>query len=189
MYLYQPCLLTLSLYAWAFEMPDAKRRWLRVLFPLTVLALSEIELTFTGICIYPASLLLAACFLIRDQRTIQWTEVLTASLLGGLVSGKAADLWPLFTGVIPLCAGILLILVSILCRNREDRLLSYTLAGIFFELFFCLKEYILFSFCVLRLGSGEGLSLAAASACLYSLTEQIRLAPRRKKSHRIYTSN
>ncbi len=188
MYLYQPCLLTLSLYAWAFDVSDSRRRWLRVLFPLAVLALSEIELTFTGICIYPASLLVA-CYLIRDQRTIQWAQMLTASLLGGLACWKAVDLWPLFPGIVPLCAGVLLVPIFILCRGRADRLASCALGGLIFELFFCLKEYLLFSFCILRFGSRDGLSLAAASACLYCLLEQLQLAARKTKANTIYTSN
>ena len=189
MYLYQPCLLTLSLYAWAYDTSEHRRRWLRVLFPLAVLAVSEIELIFPSCSVYPASLLWATCFLMRDPRTVEWAETLTAALTGGLVCWKAADLWPLFSGIIPLCAGFLLVPIALLCRSREDRLLACGLGGLVFELIFCLKEHILFSFCVLRLGSRDGLSLAAGTACLYCLLEQVQRIVRVKKYHTIYTSN
>lgn len=188
MYLYQPCLLTLSLYAWAFDPLDHSHRWLHVLFPLIVLAVSEIELTFISCNIYPASLLLVICFLIREPCEVEWAEVLTASLLGGLMCWKVVDRWPLFSGILPLCAGVLLIPVVLLCRSRKGRLLSCSLGGLVFELFFCLKEHILFSFCVVRFGSRDGLSLVVASMCLYFLFEQVCLAAHIKKNNAIYAS-
>ena len=183
MYLYQPCLLILALYAWAFEPVEREGRRLRALFPLALLAVSELELTFARIMIYPAALLLPVLFLLKRDRTVAWAEVLTASLLGGFLCWKAADSWPLFPGLTFLCGILLLAATVLLCRQRGDRLLACAIGGLFFELFFCLREYTLFSFCVIRMGSRDGLSLAASTHCLYAVLEQLCHAlPKRKRA-------
>ena len=147
MYLYQPCLLALALYFWAFDGADRRTPWLRVLFPLLLLALSELGSTFTYMSFYPAALLLPLPFAAGRARGVAWAEVLAAGLLGAILSWKAADAWPLFDGLVPLCAALLLIPVAVLCRDREDRWLACALGGLFFELLFCLREYTLFSSC------------------------------------------
>ena len=146
MYLYQPCLLTLTLYAWAFDRSKGKGRLLRIAAPLLLLLASEWELSFSRIYLYPAALLFPAVFLFDAKRSVAWAEVLTAALLSGLTSWKAADAWPLLPGGIFLCAVLLLIPIMLLCRGKEDRLLACSLSGLLYELFFCLKEYMLFSF-------------------------------------------
>ena len=174
MYLYQPCLLTMALYAWAFDRGTEERRWLRVLTPLAILALSEWELTFAGARMYPSAWLLTLSFLLEKGRSISWAEVLTASLLGGLICWKAADAWPLLWGILPLCGALLLGPILLLCKGREDRLFACALGGMVFELCFCLREYMLFSYCVIRLGSRDGLSLGTVGICVYEVAEQVR---------------
>ena len=176
MYFYQPCLLTMALYAWAFDPSDQKRNKLRSLLPLAILAVSEAELSFTRISLYPAGMALPILFLMGKTNRIAWAEVLTASLLGGLLCWKAADTWPLHAMQLPLCSALLLIIILLLCRRREDRLLSCAIAGMFFELFFCLREYMLFSFCVMRVGSRDGLCLSTSGVCLLYALEQVRLS-------------
>lgn len=189
MYLYQPCLLTLTLYAWAFDRSKGKGRILRIAAPLLLLLASEWELTFSRIYLYPAALLFPAVFLFDAKRSIAWAEVLTAALLSSLVSWKAADAWPLLPGGRLLCAVLLLIPIMLLCRGKEDRLLACSLAGLLYELFFCLKEYMLFSFCIIRLGSRESLNLSTAALCLYGLMEQTILVAGRGKSIAASTTN
>ena len=118
-----------------------------------------------------------------------WEETLTASLIGGLLCWKAADLWPLFPGIIPLGGALLLLPIMLLCREGKDGLLSCVLGSLFFELFFCLKEYLLFSYCVVRLGSRDALSLGTVALCLYVLTERIRCFARARRKHAISISN
>ena len=184
MYLYQPALLSLVLYDWAFDRSGRRSRWFRSLFFLLVLIVSPRELDFERVWLYPAALLLPFAWILHRVRIVAWAEVFTASLLGGLVGWKAADLWPLFSGIELLCSALLLIPVMLLCRNKEDRCLSCALGGLFFELFFCLREYILFSFCVIRVGSRASLSLSTAALCLSAVLEQRhgRILPRRKRA-------
>lgn len=184
LYLYQPCLLTLFLYAWAFEETRSRRHWLRILFPLAVLLLSGWELQFTRISIYPAAMLLPVRYAVRKVPAAAWTEVLCAAILGGLLCWKAADAWPLLPGLGVLCGALMMIPVCLLCRGREDRFLACALGGLCFELFFCIKEYLLFSYAIVRLGSREGLSVASAALCCLGLLEQGRqtLISMRKRS-------
>ena len=188
MYLYQPCLLAMALYHWAFDERIGEQHVFRLLFPLVILSLSELEVTFQNVRVYPAVLLLIV-YLIRNPLLIRWEETLTASLIGGLLCWKAADLWPLFPGIIPLCGALLLLPIMLLCREGKDGLLSCVLGSLFFELFFCLKEYMLFSYCVLRLGSRDALSLGTVALCLYVLTERIRCFARARRKHAISISN
>ncbi|MBR0207120.1 MAG: hypothetical protein IJQ45_10315 [Clostridia bacterium] len=174
MYLYQPCLLILSLCAWAFCDKNDGRRWRKILFPLGILAISWWELRFARITVYPAALLLLIPFLPLGRRFAAWAEVLTAALIGGFLSWKAADTWPLFAGMTLLSAVLLYIATIPLCRDGMDRRLACALGGLFYELFFCLKEYTLFAFCVIRLCSRESLSLTAAALCLAAIHEQMR---------------
>lgn len=176
MYLYQPCLLTMALHAWSFEQTEGKVRWLRILFPLGVLAISEWELTFTGISIYPSAVLLPVLFLLGRCRAVAWPEVLAAALLGGLLCWKTADAWPLLPGLMVLCGALLMISILLLCCEWEDRRLACALGGLVFELFFCLREYMLFSFCVLRFGSRQSLELSTTAICVYAVFETLRLA-------------
>ena len=176
MYLYQPCLLTLALYVWAWE----KDRRFRILLPLVILLASEWELILGRIWLYPAAMLLPVMFLTK-RPSVAWAEVLTSSILGGLLCWKAADRWPLLPGRMLLCAALLIIPALFLCRGREARLLACALGSLLYELFFCLREYVLFSFCTIRLGSREELSLGTAAVCLYLATEQVLLAVRTKK--------
>lgn len=179
MYLYQPCLLSMALYAWACDDPK-KSRW-RILAPLIVLALSEWELSHARFSLYPAAMGIPMLFLWGRIRTAAWAEVLTASLLGGLICWKAADAWPLLSISWLMLPLLLLAPTAVLCRDREDRCLACAIGGLFFELFFCLREYMLFSFCVVRLGSRGGLSLGASSICLYMLLEQLFCMLRAKR--------
>ena len=188
MYLYQPCLLSLALYAWAFEEPK-NGRWLRAISPIVVLLLSEWELSFSWIWIYPAALLLPMLYLPKGVRTVSWAEVLTASLLGGLICWKAADTWPL-QPISHLVAPMLLsTIIVLLCKDRENRYLACALGSLLYELFFCLREYMLFSFCIPRLGSRESLSLGAAALCLYAIGEQGTQALHRRKSIAVLSRN
>lgn len=169
MYLYQPCLLSMSLFAWAFEETSGRERWLEILTPLCILALSEAELIFSRIRLYPAGLLFPLPFMWRRVRSASWGRVLIAALSGALLSWKAADAWPLFTAIQPLCAGLLLIPAFLFCREREDRLLACALGSLAYELFFCMREYMLFAFCILRLGSRDALSLGTMGVCILLL--------------------
>lgn len=171
----------MALYAWAFE-DASKKRWLRTLSPLALLFLSEWEPSYARFNLYPAALLLPALYGMGRARTVAWAEVLTASILGGLICWKAEDAWPLMPGLTLLTSATLLIPVMILCRQRADRLLACAVGSLFFELFACLREYMLFSFCVVRLGSRASLSLAAAALCLYALGELVFGAIHRRKS-------
>ena len=134
MYLFQPCLLTIALYAWAFDGSHGKGRWLRVLAPVVVLCISEWELSFTHVYVYPAALLLSAIFLLGDRGAIAWAEVLIGALLGGLLCWKVTDACPLMPVLPLLCAALLLVPIVPLCRKREYRLLACCLGGLFFEL-------------------------------------------------------
>ena len=186
MYLYQPCLLTLALYAWAFDGTPKGRR-LRIWAPVGLLFLSEWALCYERVEIYPAALLLPALYGAGRARTVSWAEVLTAAILGGLICWKVGDAWPLMPALTLLCSSLLLIPVMTVCRAREDRLLACALGSLLFELFACLREYMLFSFCVVRLGSREALSLGAAALCLYALSEQVIRALNRRKSRALPT--
>ncbi len=177
MYPYQPCLLALSLYAWAFD-----KRKIGMLFPLVVLFLSEWEIFFTNLSIYPSALLLVL-FLLRKPSTDNWAETLTASLLGGLMCWKAADAWPLVPGSTLLYGACMALIVTVVCRKRADRLLAFALGGLLFELFFCLREYMLFSYCRLRLGSRNALDLSAASICIYSVMEHVQRFTFQRRAH------
>ncbi len=156
----------MALYAWAFEETDRKQRWLHGLFPIGLLAISEWEPACETVALYPAALLLPAMFARRPLRETAWAQVVWAALLGGFVSWKTADVWPLLPGSTLLCAALLLIPSLLLCRSGSDRFLACALGGLFSELFLCLREYTLFSFCVIRLGSRESLSLGTAAWCL-----------------------
>lgn len=176
MYLYQPCLLTLALLIWAFESFGRKERIVRILLLFIILTVSEMELTSSRISVYPASLVLPwACIAGKVER-INWAEVLTAAFLGGLACWKMADAFPLSPGLMPLCAAMMLIPVLFLCRDRDDRMLGCAVGSMFFELFFCLREYMLFSFCVIRIGSRDALTLETLSMCLCTLTERLYFA-------------
>ena len=189
MYLYQPCLLALSLHTWAFDTADRTKRWLMILLPLMLLAVSERELVYPRIIVYPSAMLLPVCFLLRRIQTVSWAEVLTASLTGGFLCWKAADRWPLFPVIIPVCAALMLIPIMVLCGSREDRLLACALGSLIFELFLCLKEYVLFSFCVVRLGSRDALSLGTAALCLHGMVEPFFHFLVSKKKHALSVSN
>ena len=189
MYLYQPCLLTMALFHWAFDETKGKQHVFLFLFPLTILVLSELELPFQDFRIYPSALLLPIGLLIDSRGSVCWEETLTASLIGGLLCWKAADLWPLFPGIIPLCGALMLVPVMLLCREGRDRLLACALGSLLFELFFCLKEHMLFSYCFIRLGSRDSLSLGAVALCLYGLMEQIMLFACTRRNHAVSISN
>ena len=179
----------MALYHWAFDERKGKQHASHLLFPLVILVLSELELPFQDFQIYPSALLLPIGLLIDSRGSVCWEETLTASLIGGLLCWKAADLWPLFPGIIPLCGALLLLPVVLLCREGKDGLLSCALGSLFFELFFCLKEYLLFSYCVLRLGSRDALSLGTVALCLYVLTERIQCFARARRKHAIPIGN
>ena len=189
MYLYQPCLLTMALYAWAFDTHKGKGHWLRLLLPLVFLSISEWELTYTRLWLYPAALLMPVLFLRREPQMVAWGEVLTAAFFGGLLCWKIGDFWPLFPALTMLRVALMLVTVCLLCRNREDRLLACTLSGLFCELFFCLSEYMFFSFCVIRLGSREALSLSTTVICTGLLLEQVRLCFSARQNHTVSIGN
>ncbi len=168
MYLYQPCLLSLALLSWAMDGPGSKVHRRMVLFSLLSLSLSEVEAGGTYLSLYPAALLLPVPFLLSMNKEA-WPEVLAAAFFGGMLCWKAADAWPLLPGVMLLCGMLLPMPACLLCRGEAETLLSICLGSLCFELFFCLREYVLFSFCVVRLGSREELSLGALSLLLYQL--------------------
>ena len=132
---------------------------------------------------YPAAVLLTVMLFTGRVRTVNWLEMLVSSLVGGLLSWKVADVWPLLPGLILVCAMMMLIPPLILCRHREDRLPVFALGSSFFELFFCIREYMLFSFCMIRLGSRQSLDLCTSSIVLYTVVEKVCLAIREKKKH------
>lgn len=173
--------MTLALYAWAFDGTPTGRR-LRIWAPVGLLFLSEWALCYERVEIYPAALLLPARYGAGRARTVSWAEVLTAAILGGLICWKVGDAWPLMPALKLLCSVLLLIPALIVCRKRADRLLACALGSLLLELCACLREYMLFSFCVVRLGSREALSLAAAALCLYALGELVFGAIHRRKS-------
>lgn len=183
MYLYQPCLMTLALYEWACNASDTKKHRMNAFLYIFLLTVSELELTFTHVELYPASLLFPFLFVFGRDNPVAWPEVLTAGLLGGMICWKVADIWPLYGGLLFLCAMMLLISAQLICRNREDRLLSCAMGGLVFELFFCIREHMLFSFCVIRLGSRNGLSVTALTLCLYTLLEELSRLLLPKKSY------
>ncbi len=189
MYLYQPCLLTMTLYAWGFETFGRRSRYLHMAFPLLLLAVSGWELSFTRLEVYPAALLLPFAYCLGRVRSVSRAEVLTSSFIGGLICWKIGDRWPLFWGTYPLCSASLLILAAFFCSDREDRFLACAIGSLLFELFFCLREYMLFSFCVVRLGSREALSLSASSICLYTVLEELFGAVHACRKHTIPIGN
>ena len=189
MYLYQPCLLSMALYAWAFDRSEAKGRWLRILFPLMILALSELEFTFVRVSLYPAVLILPTICFFEKSRSPDRIGVLTAALLGGFLCWKAADLWPLLPARPLLCASLSALTACSICRSRNERRLACALAGSFYELFFCLREYTLFSFCVIRLGSRDALSLSAAALCLCLLWERLPIVRFSKNKRTVSAGN
>ena len=173
MYLYQPCLLILALHIWAFEPYNGRGGWLRPFIPVALLMISEVELSFTYLSLYPAAMLLPLPLIHLRSRSSAWAEVLTASLLGGFLCWKMMDAWPLVPGVNLLSSTLLLIPTALLCRSREDRPLACALGGLIFELFFCLREYTLFSFCVIRLGSRQSLALTSTALCLLTFLDPL----------------
>lgn len=171
MYLYQPCLISMALFAWANKQD---KRWLpRVLSFLILLAVSGFEWDLEWIRLYPAAVLLPPILLLDWPHQVNWAEVLTASMLGGLICWKVADAWPLLSLLEPLCAALLTIPILLICRNREDRSIACAVGGLVFELFFCVREYMLFSFCVIRLGSHDSFSLSTAAIFLWVLVEPV----------------
>ena len=157
-----------------------------MLFPLIVLALSEWELNYGWARIYPAALLLPLPLHFRKS---SWAEVMIASILGGLLCWKTSDAWPLFGGSTALQATLLIALAVLLCRGRKDRLLACAMGSLFFELFFCLREHMLFSYCVIRLGSRDALSLSTASICLYAVLEQVRFTAFVREKQGVHIGN
>ena len=163
----------MALYAWGFEAPGRRSRYLLMAIPVLVLVVSGWELSFPRLEVYPAVLLLPFAYCLGRARSVSWAEVLAAAIIGGLICWKIGDRWPLFCGTSTLCAASLLIPSVGFCKDREDRFLACAMGSLLSELFFCLREYMLFSFCVVRLGSREALSLGASSACLYMVTEEL----------------
>lgn len=170
----------MALYAWASDHIPRKPKYVRIVFPLVILVLSDWSISFSCVSIYPAALLMMLYHL-RGIRNAAWVELLTASLLGGLLCWKVTDAWPLLPGSMLLCATLLLFPVTIICRNGKDRFLAFALSGLFFELFFCLREYLLFSYCMVRLGSRDALSLDTAALCLYGFLSRVFQYKTRKR--------
>lgn len=188
MYLYQPCLLSMVLSAWAFDLSPKKWHMLMIWLPLLILAISEIEVSCARISLYPSALLLPV-FSFTRIRHADWAGISAAALLGGFLCWKIVDLWPLLSVRLLISASIMSFTVWILCRSKEDRNLACAMGGVFFELFFCLREYTLFSFCVIRLGSRDALSLVTASLCLRFLVNQLRLVLFSKRKHAVSIGN
>ena len=189
MYLYQPCLLSIALYSWAFEKTDKKNRWSRILLILLVLIVSRWEFVSDRIGAYPAAVLLPLCFIWENRRTAVFIEIVTAALFGGILCWKVMDTWPLFTGKVLLCAGLLLVPVTIICTNRSDKLAACALCGLFYEAFLCCAEYVLFSFCVIRFGSHDALNIGTAAICLYMVLEQVSYLHKAHSFHRKLTES
>lgn len=129
------------------------------LLTLVVSAIGEVE--GEEITIFPAALVLLAGSLVAMGK--HWERVLLSGLFGGVAAWKIADLFlPFFEPA--LLSGLALSLFVILyCKSMEERFCACALGGIAYELSFCLQEYFLFSFCHLRFGSLDGLSVSAMS--------------------------
>ncbi len=179
----------MALFAWAGGNGGKKQIIQRILFPLAILSVSEIELSYQNIRVYPAALLLSIGYLIRSHHSIAWEEVTTAALIGAFICWKTADAWPLLPGILLLCGALLLVPIALLCHDREERFFAIALGTLFYEWFFCLKEYMLFSFCVVRIGSKDSLSLGTAAMCLYGLIEPIWQFAFAGRKHAISISN
>ena len=75
----------MALYAWGFESPGTRGRYLHMAIPALLLAVSGWELSFLRLEVYPTALLLPAAFCLGRVRTVSWAEVLTAAVVGGLI--------------------------------------------------------------------------------------------------------
>lgn len=182
MYFYQPALITLVAFLIAggelYSISLKRRRYFVTLFLLTLVASAIGKVEGEGSTIFPAALvLLAGSFLTLRSH---WERVLLAGLFGGVAAWKLADLLPLFFEPALLSGLALSLFVLLYCKRIEERFCACALGGIAYELSFCLQEYFLFSYCHLRLGSLEGLSVSAMSlltvsaACLFTKTLGIK---------------
>lgn len=182
MYFYQPALITLVAFLIAggelYSISLKRRRYFVTLFLLTLVASAIGKVEGEGSTIFPAALvLLAGSFLTLRSH---WERVLLAGLFGGVAAWKLADLLPLFFEPALLSGLALSLFVLLYCRSMVERFCACALGGIAYELSFCLQEYFLFSYCHLRLGSLEGLSVSAMSlltvsaACLLTKTLWIK---------------
>lgn len=165
MYFYQPALMTLVAFLIAggelHSISPKQRRYFATLFLLTLIVSAIGKVKGEGSTIFPAALvLLAGSFLTLRGH---WERVLLSGLFGGVAAWKLADLLPLFFEPALLSGLALSLFVLLYCKRIEERFCACALGGIAYELSFCLQEYFLFSYCHLRLGSLEGLSVSAMS--------------------------
>ncbi|MBQ7277987.1 MAG: hypothetical protein IJR17_02115 [Clostridia bacterium] len=161
MYLYQPCLIALALYLWAEG--DSRRERLGGLLPLGVLIISDPSVALGPIILYPAGLLSILLAFLKKPRHLSLSVI--GAVLGGMICWKVADRFPLMPGLLWLCGGVLAA-CCFLCPEPVSKLQCAALGSLLFEVMFCLREYMLFGYCQLRLSSKDSLSAFAASVCL-----------------------
>lgn len=165
MYFYQPALITLATFLTAggdlYLVSRNRRRYFTALFLLTLVVSAIGEVEREGITIFPAALLLLVGSLFAVEK--HWERVLLSGLFGGVAAWKIADLFLSFFEPALLSGLGLSLFVILYCKSVEERFCACALGGIAYELSFCLQEYFLFSYCRLRFGSLDGLSVSAMS--------------------------
>lgn len=168
MYFYQPALITLVAFLIAggelYSISLKRRRYFVTLFLLTLVVSAVGKVEGEGSTIFPAALVLLAGSFLTLRR--HWERVLLAGLFGGVAAWKLADLLPLFFEPALLSGLGLSLFVLLYCRSIEERFSACALGGIAYELSYCLQEYFLFSYCRLRLGSFNGLSISTVGLCV-----------------------
>lgn len=168
LYFFQPALLVLILFSLIVPdlLPLSKRScvYYGVLF-LLVLCFSAIgEWAMENATLFPAALLLLIGTMAKVRS--HWERILLSSLFGGIAAWKIADLFPLFFEPALLSGLALTVFVMLYCRGMEERFCACALGGLAYEFSFCLQEYFLFTYCKIRFGSLDGLSISAMSLCV-----------------------
>lgn len=165
MFFYQPALFAGIVFMAAGLLPFSKKKRLYygALFLLTLMLSFWGELKWENVTLFPAALLLMIGTAIPVKG--HWERVLLSGLFGGVAAWKLTDWVPLFFEP-ALPGGLALILfVWLYCKGAEERFCACALGGITYELSFCLQEYFLFSYCRVRLGSPNGVSISAMGLC------------------------
>lgn len=167
MYFYQPAFITLVAFLTAggelYPISLKRRRYFVTLFLLTLVISAIGKVEGEEITIFPAALVLLVGSFLTLRR--HWERVLLSGLFGGVAAWKIADLFPLLFEPALLSGLVLSLFVLLYCKTMEERFCACALGGIAYELSFCLQEYFLFSYCRLRLGSFNGLSISTAGLC------------------------
>lgn len=168
MYFYQPALITLAAFLTAggelYSIFPKRRRYFATLFLLTLVMSAIGKVEGEEITIFPAALVLLVGSFLTLRR--HWERVLLSGLFGGVAAWKLADLFPLLFEPALLSGLALGLFVLLYCKTAEECFCACALGGIAYELSFCLQEYFLFSYCRLRLGSFNGLSISTVGLCV-----------------------